>query len=122
MIRRKYQTLKASLNERSRRIWAVTEAQALGYGGASLVARATGISRSTIVRGSQEVRSKRTAKAGRIRKAGGGRKRATAIDAGLRAALERLVDPVSRGDPESALRWTCKSTRRLATELQTSSS
>ncbi len=60
MIRRKYRTLKASLNERSRRMWAVTEAQALGYGGASLVARATGISRSTIVRGAQEVRSKST--------------------------------------------------------------
>jgi hypothetical protein len=117
MIRRKYRTLKASLNERSRRVWAVTEARALGYGGASLVARATGISRSTIVRGAQELRSRRTAKAGRVRKAGGGRKRATAIDAGLRAALERLVDPVSRGDPESALRWTCKSTRQLATEL-----
>ena len=93
MIRRKYRTLKASLNERSRRIWAVTEAQALGYGGASLVARATGISRSTIVRGAQEVRNKSTAKGGRVRKAGGGRKRATAIDAGLRAALEKLVDP-----------------------------
>jgi len=117
MIRRKYRTLKASLNERSRRIWAVTEAQALGYGGASLVARATGISRSTIIRGAQEVRGKSTAKGGRVRKAGGGRKRATAIDAGLKAALEQLVDPVSRGDPESALRWTCKSTRRLAAEL-----
>ena len=108
MICRKYRTLEASLNERSRRVWAVTEARALGYGGASLVARATGISRSTIVRGAQGLRSKRTAKAGRVRKAGGGRKRATAIDAGLRAALERLVDPVSPGDPESALRWTCK--------------
>ena len=118
MIRRKYRTLKASLNERSRRIWAVTEAQALGYGGASLVARATGISRSTIIRGAQEVRGKSTAKGGRVRKAGGGRKRATAIDEGLQAALEQLVDPVSRGDPESALRWTCKSTRRLAAELR----
>jgi hypothetical protein len=117
MIRRKYGTLKAALNERSRRIWAVTEAQALGYGGASLVARATGISRSTIVRGTREIRDKRTADRGRVRRAGGGRKRATAIDAELRAALERLVDPVSRGDPESALRWTCKSTRRLAMEL-----
>jgi len=117
MIRRKYRTLKASLNERSRRIWAVTEARALGYGGTSLVALATGISRSTIVRGIREIRSKSAAAGGRVRRVGGGRKRATAIDAELRAALERLVDPVSRGDPESALRWTCKSTRGLATEL-----
>ena len=117
MIRRKYRTLKASLNERGRRIWAVTEAQSLGYGGASLVARATGISRSTIIRGSQEIREKTSADRGRVRRTGGGRKKATAIDAKLRAALERLVDPVSRGDPESALRWTCKSTRRLASEL-----
>lgn len=97
MIRRKYRTLKASLNERGRRIWAVTEAQSLGYGGASLVARATGISRSTIIRGSQEIREKTSADRGRVRRTGGGRKKATAIDAKLRAALERLVDPVSRG-------------------------
>jgi len=117
MIRRKYQTLKGSLNERSRRIWAVTEAQALGYGGRSLVARATGISRSTIIRGTREVRRKSVVAENRVRRQGAGRKRATAIDPSLSTAIEQLVDPLSRGDPESPLRWTCKSTRQLATEL-----
>jgi hypothetical protein len=117
IIRRKYRTLKGSLNERSRRIWAVTEAQALGYGGGSLVARATGISRSTIFRGTREVRGKTVVGENRVRRQGAGRKSATAIDPGLSTALEQLVDPLSRGDPESPLRWTCKSTRQLATQL-----
>jgi hypothetical protein len=117
VIRQKYRTLTPSLNERSRRLWAATEARALGYGGASLVARATRISRSTIVRGMQEARSGPGAAEGRVRRPGGGRKRATALDPSLRGALERLVDPGSRGDPESPLRWTCKSTRLLARAL-----
>jgi len=117
VIRQKFRTLRGSLNERSRRLWAVTEARALGYGGASLVARATGISRSTIVRGMREVRSSKSPETDRIRRPGAGRKRATAIDPRLSVELERLVDPGSRGDPESPLRWTCKSTRQLAAEL-----
>ena len=117
VIRQKYRVLKPSVNERSRRLWAATEARAFGYGGGSLVARATGISRSTIVRGLQEARTGQGGDAGRIRRPGGGRKRATAIDPDLPGALERLVDPVSRGDPESPLRWTCKSTRMLARAL-----
>jgi len=117
LIRRKFRALRGSLNERSRRLWAATEAQALGYGGASLVARATGISRSTIIRGAREIGSKPAAAESRVRRPGGGRKSATLIDPKLSTALERLVDPVSRGDPESALRWTCKSTRQLARQL-----
>ena len=117
VIRQKYRMLKHSLNERSRRVWAAAEARVLGFGGASVVARATGVSRSTIVRGLKEAGSGRGAREDRVRRPGGGRKSATAIDPSLRAALERLVDPVSRGDPESALRWTCKSTRLLAKEL-----
>ena len=117
VIRRKYQALKGSLTERSRRLWAATEAQALGFGGASLVARATGISRSTIVRGMREINSGEPAETGRVRRSGGGRKLATSTDPGLEGALEELVEPVSRGDPESPLRWTCKSTRMLAKEL-----
>ena len=115
LLRRKYRLLAPSLNERSRRLWAASEAQAVGYGGASLVARATGISRSTIVRGLAE----RPAAAGRVRRTGGGRKRAAAVDPRLPTALEALVDPASRGDPDSPLRWTCKSTRALARELST---
>jgi hypothetical protein len=109
--------LESSLNERSRRVWAAAEAQALGYGGASLVSQATGISRSTIMRGRKETRARRSAPEGRIRRPGGGRKSATRVDPRLEAALEALVDPGSRGDPESPLRWTCKSTRLLAREL-----
>ncbi len=117
VVRQKYRVLKHSLNERSRRLWAATEARALGYGGASLVARATRISRSTIVRGMKEARTGPGGEEGRIRRPGGGRKSATTTDPSLRVALEGLVDPVSRGDPESPLRWTCKSTRLLAQEL-----
>jgi hypothetical protein len=117
VIRKKYRMLDRSLTERSRRLWAAAEAQSLGYGGASLVARATGISRSTIVRGLQEAQQGSGAEEGRIRRPGGGRKSATAIDPSLRVALKRLVDPLSRGDPESPLQWTLKSTRLLATEL-----
>jgi hypothetical protein len=109
--------LKHSLNERSRRLWAAAEAKALGHGGASLVARATGVSRSTIVRGLKEAAAGHAPGAERIRRPGGGRKSATSVDPDLRPALERLVDPVSRGDPESPLRWTSKSTRLLAKEL-----
>lgn len=117
MIRRKYRMIRGSLTERSRRLWAAAEALALGYGGVSLVARATGIARSTIIRGVREPRTRGEVFAERIRRPGGGRKRATAVDPGLKAALEALVEPVSRGDPESPLRWTCLSTRRLAREL-----
>jgi len=109
--------LRGSLTERSRRLWAAAEAQALGYGGVAVVAAATGISRSTIMRGLKEPSRGPRMPTGRVRRPGGGRKPATAVDPELKAALEALVDPVSRGDPESPLRWTCKSTRRLAQEL-----
>ncbi len=115
VVRQKYRMLRHSLTERSRRLWAAAEARALGHGGASLVTRATGISRSTIVRGMRETGGE--AGPGRIRRPGGGRKSATAIDPSLSAALERLVEPVSRGDPESPLRWSIKSTRLLSKEL-----
>jgi hypothetical protein len=117
LICQKYRMLRHSLDERSRRLWAATEAQAVGYGGASLVARATGISRSTIMRGLREVRRGRRMMVARIRRAGGGRKPATSVDPELAAALDRLVEPTSRGDPESPLRWTCHSTRVLARAL-----
>ena len=118
VIRRKFRMVSGSLNERSRRLWAAAEAQALGYGGVTLVAEATGISRSTIIRGIRESRTRRQRLGeGRVRRPGGGRKRATAVDPQLERALESLVDPLSRGDPRSPLRWTCKSTRSLAREL-----
>jgi len=109
--------LRGALTERSRRLWAAAEAHALGYGGVAVVAAATGISRSTILRGLKEPARGTRLPPDRVRRPGGGRKPATIVDPTLKAALEALVDPVSRGDPESPLRWTCKSTRQLAREL-----
>ena len=118
-IRRKFRALNVELDERRRRQWAAAEARVLGYGGVVAVARATGLSRTTITAGLRElklpVRQRRSA-AMRVRRVGGGRRRLTQIDEGLLAALEALIEP-TRGDPQSPLRWTCKSTRRRADEL-----
>ncbi|MBM3226406.1 MAG: ISAzo13 family transposase [Candidatus Tectomicrobia bacterium] len=120
-LREKFAVLDAVLDERGRRLWAVTEAKALGRGGQTLVAKATGLSRRTIYQGLRELeylsRCHPTAPQ-RIRTPGGGRKPLTAHDPTLLADLEALVEPTSRGDPESPLRWTCKSVRQLAAELQ----
>jgi hypothetical protein len=109
------------MDERMRRQWAATEAAELGWGGVSAVAAATGLSRTTITAGLRELHERAehpdAPLPGRIRRPGGGPKRLTQTDPGLLPALEALVDPVTRGDPDSPLRWTCKSTRRLAEEL-----
>jgi transposase len=116
-VKRRFDTLAPALDERMRRLVAAAEAQALGRGGASTVAEVTGVSRRAIRHGLQELRSPAAVPAGRVRQPGGGRKRTVATDATLQGDLERLVEPVTRGDPESPLRWTCKSVRRLADEL-----
>lgn len=115
----RYARVAGSLDERGRRAVVGAEALALGWGGITAVARATGLARKTIARGIGEVRGERPVAApGRVRLPGGGRKAAEASDPSLLADLERLVEPVTRGDPESPLRWTCKSLRRLAAELR----
>ena len=117
-IQQKYDLLSPAMNERVRRQWAATEATALGRGGIATVARATGLARNTIVAGIRELEgSPDVRSANQVRQPGGGRKKITEVDPSLLRALEALVDPVTRGDPESALRWTCKSTARLAKEL-----
>ena len=116
-VRRKFAALAPRLDEHTRRVWAATEAQALGYGGVSLVARATGVSRRAIGAGLREIEAGELLPEGRVRRPGGGRKAAVEKQPELPAALEGLVAPLSRGDPESPLRWTCKSTRRLSAEL-----
>jgi len=118
LIQAKYAALGPHLGERARRIWAATEASALGYGGISLVLNATGIARSTIHRGLDELNDSKALSAERIRKPGGGRKKLAERDPSFPKKLENLVEPLTRGDPESPLRWTCKSTRRLANELR----
>jgi len=119
-IRRMYRTLSPEMDERMRRQWAAAEARELGWGGVTLVARASGLSRTTITAGLRELDlppGQRQAEAVRVRRPGGGRRPLAQTDPELVAALEQLIDPVTRGDPMSPLRWTCKSTRRLAEEL-----
>ena len=117
-MRGKYAALRPTLTERSRRVWAATEARALGHGGIGLVERATGISRSTIQRGLRELEAGETLEPERTRRRGGGRKRAVEKDRRLLRDLEALVEPTASGAPDSTLRWTAKSVRTLATELQ----
>src|SRR5579863_9799519 len=106
-IKRRFEQVASKLNERARRLVAASEAMALGWGGISAVSRATGLSRKAISHGIKELREEDRGGGGRIRRTGGGRKTTVSKDASLRADLERLVEPVTRGDPESPLRWTC---------------
>ena len=121
-LKAKYGPLQPLLNERQRRLWAATEALALGRGGITWVAQATGLSRMTVRSGIRELRQQRrpqeTLAADRVRRGGGGRRPLTETDPTLVRDLERLVDPATRGDPQSPLRWTCKSTAKLAAALR----
>ncbi len=126
MLRTKYEALRSLLDERTRRVWAATEARALGHGGVTAVATATGLQRNTVRAGLREL-DKRGPGAdvlpelelppSRVRAPGAGRKPLTERDPSLVDDLEALVEPATRGDPMSPLRWTCKSTRQLAREL-----
>jgi hypothetical protein len=120
-VRHKYKSLQAELDERARRLWAAAEAVALGHGGIAAVARATGLAESTIRIGRGELqgfpRLEESRLKRRVRRAGAGRKKLQYEDKKLLFALDVLVEPTARGDPMSPLRWTCKSTRRLAAEL-----
>ena len=122
-IQRRFRSLSPFLDERMRRLVAAAESEAIGYGGVTAVALATGVSRRAITEGMKELRRPKAAHKtsptqARIRRHGAGRKRTAEKDATLLEDLDRLVDPTTRGDPESPLRWTCKSVRRLAEELQ----
>ena len=121
-IARKYQALRSNMDERSRRLWAAVETRELGYGGAAIMHRATGLDWKTICRGERDLieqekslGSKGTAR--RIRQKGGGRKALRSQDSTLLSDLDALIEPTVRGDPMSGIRWTCKSTRKLSEEL-----
>ena len=121
-VRDKYEPLKRSLNERSRRLWAAAEARSMGWGGVAVVMAATGMSSATLSKGLKELEAEAMGEAslpaGRSRRPGGGRKRARDKQPGLPKALAALVEPTARGDPQQALRWTCKSTSNLAAQLR----
>ena len=118
-LARKFKVLAGVLDERTRRLVAAAEAEAIGFGGVTAVARASELSRGTVIRGMAELKvAAGPARGQRIRRKGAGRKRTTDQDATLKRDLESLVEPVTRGDPESPLRWTCKSVRQLAAELK----
>lgn len=119
-IRTQFQQIHLALDERGRREWAASEAMSLGYGGIATVHRATGLAPSTIGKGVRELKALQEqdeTTARRVRRVGGGRKKTADKDPTLVRDLERMVEPVTRGDPESPLRWTSKSLRTLATEL-----
>jgi hypothetical protein len=122
-VQRRFSSLSAFLDERMRRLVAAAESEVIGYGGISAVARATGVSRRAITEGMKELRQPKVSRESvpaqsRIGRKGAGRKRIVDKDPALREDLDRLVDPTTRGDPESPLRWTCKSVRTLAEELR----
>jgi transposase len=120
-VAQKYRYLQSEFNERTTRLWAAAEAIVIGHGGVLSVYRATGLSESTIRLGKRELENKQEKlkeTASRIRKRGGGRKAITYHDEELLQEIELMVEPTTRGDPMSPLRWTCKSTRKLAKELK----
>ena len=119
VIKARFARVAKLLDERTRRAVAASEALAIGWGGITAVARATGLSRKVIQDGIKELAGTKPGPApGHIRRPGGGRKKTVETDPSARSDLEQLVEPVTRGDPESALRWTCKSVRKLAAELR----
>jgi transposase len=115
-LQQKYARVLPHLNERQRRLVGAADAQMLGYGGIAQVARASGLDRTTVHRGVRDLAGA-VLPAERVRQEGGGRKRIRAQRPEILRELEHLVDPVTRGDPQSPLRWTCKSTRQLARTL-----
>jgi transposase len=117
-IKERFEALSPLLDERMRRLVAATEANLIGHGGVERVSKETGVSCRAIAKGRKELRDIGKIKAERIRKPGGGRKSLAEKTPALKEALESLVDPVTRGDPESPLRWTCKSVRNLAEKLK----
>ncbi len=118
VVARKFAAIAPFLDERQRRLWLGIEAREAGHGGVSAVARAAGVSRPTVAKAVSELEKPGEAlAAGRVRRSGGGRKPAIEADPGLIEALEALVDPATRGDPQSPLLWTSKSTRELADTL-----
>ncbi len=117
-IKARYGVLRPLLDERARRLVVAAESQTAGRGGISAVSRATGVSRQVIRQGIAELKAPAAMSPSRIRREGGGRKKAADLDPSFKTDLEKLLESTTRGDPESPLRWTCKSVRNLTAELK----
>ncbi len=117
-VQKRHDSIAAHLSEKDKRLWAASEANTIGRGGDTIVYEATGISRVTIGKGKKELSGKPEGTQKRIRKTGGGRKRLMDKNPALMKDLDTLIDPLTRGDPESPLRWTCKSTYKLSEALR----
>src|SRR6187397_2203279 len=117
-VRQRFEHLATFLPEQTRRLWAAAESLSIGRGGVAIVAEATGIARATILRGQDDLNRPEALAVSGQRRPGGGRKLLEETDPTLLSDLDRLIDPYTRGDPESPLRWTCKSTYQLADALQ----
>lgn len=117
VLRERFERISHHLDEKARRLWCANEALAVGFGGVSYVALATGVSRTTITEGVKEISGKKNLPKQGIRRKGGGRKQKTEKDESLKRDVEKLVEPETLGDPESPLKWTSKSTRKIANEL-----
>ena len=118
-MKSRYNLIKQFFNEKARRLFLAAESKAIGWGGIENVSRATGVSSDTISKGCKELEEEpEVIESGKIRKPGGGRKKLIDMDLTLLSDLDSLIEPTTRGDPESPLRWTCKSTRKLARELK----
>ena len=117
VIKKIHESMKGHLNERQQRLLTASMANAMGYGGISAISRMTGLSRTTITSGRKELETLEGVNIKKVRRGGSGRKKIADIYPTIMTGLENLVEPVTRGDPESPLRWSCKSTRKLAEEL-----
>ena len=117
-VKQRYKIVEPYLTERAKRVWAVSEALSVGYGGVTIVCEATGISGATINKGMQELDAGLFMDCKQVRREGGGRKKLIEHDPKLLEDLDELIDPCTRGDPQSPLRWTCKSTYKIADALQ----
>ena len=117
-LTRKLRSIWPHLDERTRRLAAANEAMSLGFGGVSLVHRASGLSRQAITRGIREIQSGKVLPQGRVRRSGGGRKSVAVSDPKLLEALDTMIEGDTRSDPESPLRWICTSTRAIARQLE----
>ena len=113
-LRTKYEHLSPELDERGRGVWAVVKARSIQWGGVSQVVEVTGLAKTTVMRGLADLDRPAGDGPRRVREPGGGRKSTSERDPALLKALDSLIEPTTRGDPMSPLRWTCKSTRRLA--------